>query len=120
MFIHGQVITLIRLTTKFIYSLAAIVTRELTLGEEVTFSCTSSSLTDHQQLVWYDGTLLLNSSQLLHGVVVNGVYSDNVTISIHYFRPYHYGNYTCYDGEHLKTVVILIPSSSSSSTVTGE
>lgn len=82
-------------------------TRELTLGEEVSFSCTGSS---SQQLVWYDGTLILNSSQLLHGIIVYGM--DNVTISIHSITPYHYGNYTCYDNGHLKAVVILVPSTS--------
>lgn len=84
------------------------------LGEQVSFNCTNLTAS---HLVWYDGTLPLNSSLPLHGMVVNGTGSATVTIIIPNITSYHYGNYKCFHSEtgYLQVMVTLMPS-----TLTGE
>ena len=116
MFIHGE---LIGLTTNIILGPSGagmleqlILTVEL--GSQVSFNCTNASSV---RFVWYDGVLLLNSSQPLHGVNMIGLGGNNVTIDIRNISSYHYGNYKCFNSDtgQLQTTIILMPS-----TITGE
>lgn len=81
------------------------------LGQLVSFNCSTSS--PAHQLVWYDGTLLLNCSQPHHGVTVT-MTTVAVTITILNVTAYHYGNYKCFDSRtgQLQKTVALLPSTS--------
>ena len=102
---------LIRLTT-LIYSLALDKELIVELNGAVSFNCTASS--SDQQLSWYDGSLLVNSAQDHHGVIVMETDSSTVTINIANVTPYHYGNYKCIDivSEEVVKTVAVMPSSS--------
>ena len=110
---HGHIGYLIGLTTNIILGPSGAGMPEqlilpVQMGSQVSFNCTNASSI---RFVWYDGVLLLNSSQPLHGVTVIGVGGNNVTIDIRNISSYHYGYYKCFNSEtgQLQATVTLLP-----------
>jgi len=87
-----------------------VIVRYGSIGEEVSFNC--SSTLHHQRLAWYDGFLKFTMSLQLHGVSIQRIADDTITITIQNLTLYHYGVYKCVDddtGVVLMNVSLLAP-----------
>ena len=104
-----------RLTTKYIITSdivpSCILVRYSSIGEEVSFNCTGTTPHQHQ-LTWYDGFLKLATSLQLHGVIIQRVANNTLTLTIPNITPYHYGVYKCVDDDNgviLMSITLLTP-----------